>query len=277
MIKKVAGLSILFAVAVGMFMVLPAQRASAAIQSVPLTTVPALDDPAINGSTMSSLGVQMVSPLNVTTTQQDTGGGAPRGYTWRLTFPSVCNGADLQNIRIVTNTTAQNEAPLGGAFLGIYGGNDLAFRSGYTVNVGEDSNTWAPVLFGLPSPLIDRGLGDGNTTFPANAGYSGALDGTWDISNYVTGEPLGIYIQQWVGGTTEEQTTIQSVVLTYDDSGCTTLSNANNSNNNSVVTTEAGPRLANTGSDFSTVRIAAGIIIVITLAITWRRKAAHSI
>lgn len=263
---------------------LPVQSASASTKSVPLTTVVASDDPMIDGTLVSATGVNLTVPLDTVTTRQDSSDGA-YGYTWRVALPIVCTGAKLLNIRVATNTTAQNEEVTGGILLALYSGNDLAANNQYIVNHGEDGLSWMPALFGFNTYVIDRGLGDGVNTFPAGLGYAGPIDGTWDISGYNSGDPLGIYVQQWIAGTTVAQTTIQSITLTYDDTDCATSSGAdnlssNNGSNNSgslasIETTVDTSQLADTGTNINVVQIVAGVVILTVVAVTFRRKQMH--
>jgi len=169
------------------------------------------------------------SPLNDTTTQINDASlmdNSPRGYTWRLEIPELCSGAELLSLRIVTETTAEDEEPTTGVILTPYRVNNLTMFDEYIINGGngEDTNTWVPALFAEDSPAIDRGASGSfgpNPTFPADLGMNGTLDGTWDISGYPADQGLGVYVQHWMAGdTATAQTTIQSATLTYDDSGC---------------------------------------------------------
>lgn len=263
--KKLMNLQIFVAAAAMVFVVLPPHQVSAAVKTASLSTVPTSDDPIISGGvSVSSTGVDLVSPLDEKSTRQDTGMGRPYGYTWRISLPQLCSGAKLQKVRVVTDTVAQNEEPGGGILLGLYDSNGMI--DNYTIHEGEDMNTW---YLGFDAPVVDRGLSDG-TIFPADLGYSGQLDATWDISDHVAGEQLGIYIQQWLIGDTQAQTTIQSVELTYDDSGCAATASAdgvNSGRNNDIE--EAAPKLVATGVNLNTMRLLAATILLAVCSVTY--------
>jgi len=217
----------LFAVLYGGYMLVAPAHAHAASQTIQLNTTIANDDPFITAGDIrvTDTGVELKEPFNTTNTQSDSldsnNTSGPWGYTWHITMPTLCSGAQIQSMRLITDTQTQNETPLSGVFLALYGGSDnLVFRSNYTINngKGEDLDTWFPAPFATPA--IDRGIGD-NGEFPAALGLAGQLDATWDLSAYTAGDTLGIYLQHWFNGsTTIAQTTIQSVQLTYDDANC---------------------------------------------------------
>lgn len=260
------------------FSVLPASVVHAATQTVSLTTTAASDDPHINGDvgspTVSSLGVNVQNPLNNTTTPLDDASVMvnPHGYTWRLSVPNLCSGAELLSLRLISQTSAENEESTSGLFLVPYRTSNLTMLDSYTINGGngEDSNTWVPAIFGYSAPGIDRGTGGvigPFTTFPANAGMQGTLDGTWNISGHPVNEPIGVYVQHWMeGDTTTAQTTIESATLTYDDSGCNSASTTANSTNS-----DAEDELAGTGVSAYAVTVLAGALVLAGLSI--RRSA----
>ncbi len=213
---------IIFAV----MLIVPISRASASTKTVELSTTPALDDPIYDGGTkVSDVGVAITAPLNSTTTPIDSEATAhsPKGYTWRVTIPDLCDGAQITGLRVKTNSHAENESPNSGVFFLAYDVGTNRIFSHYSVNdgKGEDTNSWMPTLTGIVAPSIDRGTGDGTTYFPASLGANGPLDATWDLSSTVVGNQLGIYVQHWITSNTATiQTTIQSVELSYDDSNC---------------------------------------------------------
>ena len=213
---------IIFAV----MLIVPISRASASTKTVKLSTTPALDDPTFDGTTkVSDVGVAITAPLNGTTTLVDsmTTVNSPKAYTWRVTIPDLCDGAQITGLRVKTNSHAENESPLSGVFLLTYDVGTNRMFSHYSVNdgKGEDSNSWVPALTGFATPSIDRGTGDGTTHFPASLGANGPLDGTWDLSSSTVGNQVGIFVEHWITSNTATiQTTIQSVELSYDDSNC---------------------------------------------------------
>lgn len=199
---------------------------SAAPQSLPITLSPTLDDdPHINNSTdaptLSMSGVELQTPLNATTTNNDDAATMENvyGYTWRVVMPDICEGAQITGIRIATNTSASTESSVSGILLAVYGTQDFTVYDQYTITEGEDGQNWLPPLYSMSTPVVTRGIGD-DTYFPANLGVAGALDATWDITGYTPGDPLGVYIQHWLGGTTVAQTAIETAELLYDDAGC---------------------------------------------------------
>lgn len=206
---------------------------NAASKTIELSTTIASDDPYVNtaGQKVSELGVDLVTPLSLVTTRIDSVDvnetESPWGYTWQLNMPELCEGTSFESIRLVTESETENESPLSGIFLSLYGGSAvLAFRDDYTVNNGNGSDLdWFPVPYATPA--IERGIGDGETYFPDSLGFDGTLDATWDISDYNSGDVLGIYVQHWIAdsSTTIAQTTIESVTLTYEDSGCAEAGN----------------------------------------------------
>lgn len=106
---------IIFAV----MLIVPISRVSASTKTVELSTTPALDDPTFDGSTKTSdLGVAITAPLNSTTTLVDSMATAnsPKGYTWRVTIPDLCDGAQITGLRVKTNSHAENESPNSGFF-----------------------------------------------------------------------------------------------------------------------------------------------------------------
>ncbi len=232
----------LFAILCGTGMLVAAAPTHAASQTIQLNTTIANDDPYITagGIRATDTGVELKEPLNTTTTQSDSldsnNTPGPWVYTWHITMPTLCNGAQIQSMRLITDTQTQNETPLSGLFLALYGGSDsLVFRSNYTINdgKGEDLDTWWAAPFATPA--IDRGIGD-NGEFPAALGLAGQLDATWDLSTYIPGDTLGIYVQHWFNGsTTIAQTTIQSVQLTYDDANCSPQPLTGSTSNNKPV------------------------------------------
>ncbi|MBP9738505.1 LPXTG cell wall anchor domain-containing protein [Candidatus Saccharibacteria bacterium] len=256
------------AIALTVLSLMPA-TAYAATQTVVVPTQAVSDDPHINSDVLSpmvsAMGVNLQAPLNNTTTPLDDASlmPAPSGYTWRLVVPEMCEGAQLESLRIVTSTLAVDEEPTTGLFLGLYGSNNLTMLSSYSVNSGngEDGNSWVPSLFSTDAPVIDRGTTGSfgpATTFPANLGMAGTLDGTWDISGYTPGEPLGVYIQHWLSGDlTTAQTTIESVTLTYDDAGC-----ASSVSGGSESSDAAQAGLAATGDNTSTSTIVAVALLI---------------
>lgn len=250
--------------------VMPANTIQAAPQSVQLETVIASDDPLVSSSfTASDLNVSLSTPINTTTTQLDVASSSPWGYTWRLSIPTLCEGAAIQSIRIATNTETEDEEgaasdQFNGIFLALYStDSSIGFMDGYTISEGEDLNLWGPAVFGIPAPAIDRGIAIG-PLFPADLGVAGDLDATWDVSGYDFSEPIGVYIQQMVSGTTTTQTIIESVTLTYDDAGCATSVQGANS---SGVSQGSAARLASTGMSQGLLGLIAAILIAGTLSI----------
>lgn len=213
---------IIFAV----MLIVPISRASASTKTVKLSTTPALDDPTFDGTTkVSDVGVAITAPLNGTTTLVDsmTTVNSPKAYTWRVTIPDLCDGAQITGLRVKTNSHAENESPLSGVFLLTYDVGTNRMFSHYSVNdgKGEDTNSWMSSLVSFATPSIDRGTGDGTTHFPASLGANGPLDGTWDLSSSTVGNQVGIFVEHWITSNTATiQTTIQSVELSYDDSNC---------------------------------------------------------
>ncbi len=203
--------------------VIPIPKANAATKTVELSTTPASDDPyaVLGAPNVSGTGVDLIIPPSATTTQLDdasTMSGTPTGYTWRVTMPELCDGAQIQSVRVVMDVEAAAETGYSGVISAIYSGSDdMFFRDNYTINEGEDVQAWSPAPW--PAYAIDRGIED-DGFFPANLGVDGTLDATWDLVDYNPSDTLGIFIQHWLTGTTTAQTTIQSVTLSYDDSEC---------------------------------------------------------
>lgn len=250
--------------------VMPANTIQAAPQSVQLETVIASDDPSISGVLASDTGVVLSTPFSNIATQVDAAQSMPWGYTWRLSIPALCEGAVIQSIQLVTNTETEDEEGAegdgmwNGIFLALYStDSSIGFMDGYTITEGEDLNSWTPALYGIPTPAIDRGIADG-PLFPADLGVAGGLDATWNVSGYDFSEPIGVYIQQMVSGTTTTQTTIESVMLTYDDAGCATSVQGANS---SGVSQGSAARLASTGMSQGLLGLVAVILIAGTLSI----------
>ena len=254
-------------------------QVSAATQTVPLDTTIASDDIHVGedetSPKLSDLGVSLEAPLDSRTTNLDaTTGGAPVVYTWRATLPALCEGAQIDNIRLITNTESDNEAPIGGVIIALYDTSRLVTLKNYTINIGEDGNTWIPAAFGQTSAsFVDRGLGDGANYFLANLGYDGAIDAVWDVSNYNQNN-VGIYIQHWIAdGPTTIQTTIGSVDLTYDDANC--VSTANQASNTLDVEASSSAQLAATGSSANAINLIATTLLITasaSTALVWLRK-----
>jgi hypothetical protein len=226
--KIIIMLSVLMLFALSTILI-PAPNANAASKTLELSTSISSDDPYVNisGQKVSELDVDLSTPLDVTKTQidsvEDNETSGPWGYTWHINMPDMCEGTQFQSIRLITDSETQNESPLSGIFLALYGGSldELEFRDDYTVNNGYGADLdWFPVPY--PTPAVERGIGDGENYFPSSLGFDGVLDVSWDITDYILGNTLGIYVQHWIadGSTTIAQTTIESVTLTYDDSAC---------------------------------------------------------
>ncbi len=227
-----------------------------------------------SASKASESGVILEDPLDDRTTNVDVRGvESPHGYGWRVSFPELCSGAQLQSIRLVSNTEAQDEEAIGGIFLAAYRTDNLVLLSDYSINIGEDGSTWLQAVTGQPDvPVVDRGLGDGVNTFPAGLGYAGVLDAVWDISDYDQ-DSLGIYIQQWIGGNTSAQTTIQSVDLTYDDANCVSTASQASASDTSNDTTNSA-QLAATGTNTDSINlIATTLLITSATTFVMKRKA----
>lgn len=254
----------------------PARIAHAATKVVIVPTQAASDDPHLNSNpsspTLGTMGVELQSPLNDTTTQISDASlmdNSPHAYTWRLDIPELCSGAELLSLRITTQTVAEDEEPTTGVFLNPYRVNNLTMFDGSTINGGngEDANTWVPALFATDSPAIDRGTSGSfgpYTTFPADLGMNGTLDGTWDISGYPADQGLGVYVQHWLAGdTATAQTTIQSATLTYDDSGCS-LTNSGGADSNSD---SEKAELASTGENTSVIAALSLLLVISGLSV----------
>ncbi|MBP6880355.1 LPXTG cell wall anchor domain-containing protein [Candidatus Saccharibacteria bacterium] len=257
---------------------------SAATQTLQLNTTTANDDIHIadeSSQLVSELGVVITDPSNNIATNLDDRSSAepPAGYSWRADLSSLCTGAQIQNIRLTTNTIAQNEAAVGGVFLGLYNTNDLVLLNNYTIATGEDGNTWLPVAFGQSSfATVDRGLGDGVNFFPASLGYAGRLDATWDITGY-NQDDIGIYIQQWIGGqTTTAQTTIETAELTYDDAGCASQASASQTTSSAPEgNAPTSAQLPATGSNIAHLYLAsAGLAFLSIVFIAFSKKRLES-
>ncbi len=205
----------------------PVQAAS---QSITVNPFAASDDPLtrLNDNSVvpaSSQGLQLLPPLNDASTDFSSyTGGAPDGFTFRVTIPPLCEGAMITGLRIRTDTTADNSGPGGGILLGAYRGSDLTVIEDYIINngYGEDANTWLQALSGNPAPIISRGNELGSIIYPADLGIEGMLDGTWDISGAQPGDQIGILIEHlfFAAGTDTVQTIISAVDIIYDDAGC---------------------------------------------------------
>ncbi len=236
---------------------LPVPQAHAATKTVELSTTPASDDPIFDGDTAATeAGVTIEAPLNDTMTPVDDEASAasPNGYTWHAPIPELCVGSTITGVRVKTNSAVEDEAPISGIFLATYDVSTLNIFDQYSINdnKGEDLQLWWPGQFAAPA--VDRGIGDGQSLFPASLGFNGPLDATWDLSGNNPSDGIGIYIQHWINGinqgsTTTAQTTIQSVTLSYDDSGCSGPSRELTSPVSSqpvLLTTPSGTNLVST-------------------------------
>ena len=143
----------------------------------------------------------------------------------------------------------------------------------YSINVGEDGNTWAPTAFGQATiPFVDRGIGDGVNTFPASLGFDGRIDAVWDITGYEQND-VGIYIQQIVDNSVTAQTTIESIDLTYDDTNCVRAASQASASDTSNDTTNSA-QLAATGTNTDSINlIATTLLITSATTFVMKRKA----
>lgn len=271
-INRATGILLVFS-----FFVIQVAGVYASPQSAGPSLEPSSDNPHVNSSVSSplvqSLGVAMPGGNTTNSTPLDDAsvmGNQPNAYTWRLNLSGICSGAQLQSLRIITQTSATNEEPTSGLFLGVYGSNDLTMLDSYSINsgLGDDSDPWISPMFGFSSPTIDRGTSGTTgpyTTFPANLGMNGTLDATWDLTGLNTQDPIGIFIQHWLSsGTTTAQTTIQSATVTYDDAACTI--------NTSTTTSQPSATLASTGQSlFSIYAIVTALVLPAIIFATGRK------
>ena len=253
-------------------------QVSAASKTVPLDTAAASED-IYTGADESSpkatdFGVNLATPLDSKTTRLDDGDvSGVSGYNWRANFPKLCSGAQLQSIHLVTDSSAQNETGLSGIFLAVYRTDNLVPINNYSINVGEDGNTWAPTAFGQATiPFVYRGIGDGVNTFPASLGFDGRIDAVWDITGYEQND-VGIYIQQIVDNSVTAQTTIESIDLTYDDTNCVRAASQASASDTSNDTTNSA-QLAATGTNTDSINlIATTLLITSATTFVMKRKA----
>jgi hypothetical protein len=184
---------------------------------------PLLNDDPTTTATYGGFGINSGSEGSPEQTTADS--GTNRRYTWRT--PSLrdqlplCSNAQLTSLRVQADVTTTTEGDPDLVTLALYriDGADMYSLGNYTVQQGYDvapTTAFVTPPNGLGVYAVGRGT-------PAQLGgqIAGTLEATWDLSSFDIDDQFGIMIQQDAeDGSTDVQTTIQTVELTYDNEDC---------------------------------------------------------
>jgi hypothetical protein len=184
---------------------------------------PLLNDDPTTTATYGGLGINSGSEGTPEQTSADS--GTNLRYTWRM--PSLrdqlplCSNAQLTSLRVVADVTATSEGDPDLVTLAVYriDGANMYALGDYTISQGYDvapTTAFVTPPNGLGVYAVGRGT-------PAQLGgqIAGTIEASWDLSSFDIDDQFGIMVQQDTeDGSTDVQTTIQTVELTYDDENC---------------------------------------------------------
>lgn len=260
----------MFIISLGISLFAHATPARAATQTVSPGLTSTSDNPRLNSdpattATFNGYNIQNGTESSTGVTSSDS--GLNQIYTWRLNDIStlVCSQAHLTSLHVVANVATPTEGNPDLAALAVYrvDGADTYNLGNYSIASGVD---YAPQT-GLFTPPGGAGIsGVVRGTAPEFGGnIAGNIDATWDISALSPADSLGILVQQdSEDGTTDLQTSITTLEVTYDDSACVvdgtvtkTLQNPSSVVPGGTATFEIA--LGNNGTETITINASEGI------------------
>jgi LPXTG-motif cell wall-anchored protein len=250
------------------------------VYAAPVTaTVPTialgLNDPII----MDDPNTELSNPASAVSTGQQVGGDVDNTddartfrYAWRANLDSLCQGARVTAVRVVSNTTTgPGHNAAGDGVLVAVSSSGQMIDTIQTILSGADGATALPGM--IPQGIVMRGLSVVNAVTPVTAGvidatWSGAFDRDTIVVNVIqdnnVSPPAG-----WM------QTDIQQVEVTYDDANCNSVSGSAGSDTGvtSPAATETTAQLAKTGQAQTTTLLLSGVLIIAAGLIITRRRA----
>ena len=185
------------------------------------------DNPRMNSnpSTTTTYGAVLTRGSELAPGETTVDSGTNLFYTWKLDdlTSRTCSQASIESIHAVANVTATTEGTPDLAAVGLYvlDGTGGYMLDNYAITTGVDFRTSSA---GFTPPNNEGIFAVGRGTFGDLGGViSGQLDATWDVSGLPLSSEIGVIVQNDAENSTVDlQTTFQSIVVNYDDSGCST-------------------------------------------------------